>query len=128
MARRAEDGVAHCARYDLAGTSGPNSARDSEDDSRFDELAAATPAVAIRVKKPVANAVAKKAAAPKTKINPAVGHAIASAREAKGLPQKDLATAINEPVSVVVSYKSSRAVPTAQDISKLQKVLGIKLV
>eukprot|EP00002_Diphylleia_rotans_P040849 TRINITY_DN97_c0_g1_i2.p1 TRINITY_DN97_c0_g1~~TRINITY_DN97_c0_g1_i2.p1 ORF type:complete len:132 (+),score=34.72 TRINITY_DN97_c0_g1_i2:62-457(+) len=49
------------------------------------------------------------------------------ARQAKGMTQKELATAINEPANVVNEYEAAKAIPNSQIISKLERVLGAKL-
>lgn len=53
--------------------------------------------------------------------------AIAQARQAKKLTQKQLAQAINEPAQVIQTYENGKAVPNGQTIAKLDKALGIKL-
>eukprot|EP00001_Collodictyon_triciliatum_P181632 32418_6 len=49
------------------------------------------------------------------------------ARQAKGMTQKELATAINEPASTVNTYEAGKAIPNSQIISKMERVLGVKL-
>jgi ribosome-binding protein aMBF1 (putative translation factor) len=49
------------------------------------------------------------------------------ARMAKGLTQKDLATAINEKPQVVGEYETGKAIPNPAIISKLERKLGVKL-
>ena len=46
---------------------------------------------------------------------------------AKGMTQKDLATAINEKPQVVGEYETGKAIPNPQIISKLERKLGVKL-
>jgi putative transcription factor len=53
--------------------------------------------------------------------------ALQQARAAKGMTQKDLATAICEKPSVITDYESGRAIPNGQIITKLNRVLGAKL-
>ena len=45
----------------------------------------------------------------------------------KGLSQKDVAQKINEKPSVIQDYESSKAIPSAQILAKLERVLGVKL-
>jgi putative transcription factor len=53
--------------------------------------------------------------------------AIAQARQAKKMTQKQLAQAINEPAQTIQTYENGKAVPNGQTIAKLDKALGIKL-
>lgn len=53
--------------------------------------------------------------------------ALARARQAKGMTQKALATAINEKPQIIAEYESGRAIPNGQIISKLQRALGVQL-
>jgi len=53
--------------------------------------------------------------------------AIAQARQAKKMTQKQLAQAVNEPAQVIQTYENGKAVPNGQTIAKLDKALGIKL-
>ena len=53
--------------------------------------------------------------------------AIQQARMEKGLSQKDCAQKINEKPSVLQDYESGKAIPNAQILSKLERVLGVKL-
>jgi len=45
----------------------------------------------------------------------------------KNLSQKDCAQKINEKPSVLQDYESGKAIPNAQILSKLERVLGVKL-
>lgn len=53
--------------------------------------------------------------------------ALQQARAAKTWKQKELATAISEPASLVGDWEAGRAVPTPAVISKLERALGVKL-
>lgn len=53
--------------------------------------------------------------------------AIQQARTEKGLSQKDCAQKINEKPSVLQDYESGKAIPNTQILSKLERVLGVKL-
>eukprot|EP01111_Echinosteliopsis_oligospora_P007870 TRINITY_DN231_c0_g1_i1.p1 TRINITY_DN231_c0_g1~~TRINITY_DN231_c0_g1_i1.p1 ORF type:complete len:139 (-),score=54.85 TRINITY_DN231_c0_g1_i1:45-461(-) len=61
------------------------------------------------------------------KIDRAVSAAIQSARNKKELNQKELANAINEPVATVVAYESGKAAPDQRILTKMERVLGVKL-
>jgi putative transcription factor len=61
------------------------------------------------------------------KVDKSLSKAIMQARTAKGLTQKDLATAINEKPQVVAEYESGKAIPNPQIILKLERKLGTKL-
>ncbi|KZT03534.1 ylMBF1 [Laetiporus sulphureus 93-53] len=65
--------------------------------------------------------------APPPKILPSVGKAIQIARMEKQLAQKDLAQKVNEKPSVIADYEAGRAIPNPQILSKLERVLGVKL-
>ncbi|KXN70031.1 endothelial differentiation-related factor 1 [Conidiobolus coronatus NRRL 28638] len=67
-----------------------------------------------------------EAVAPPT-VSLSVGQAIMKARQAQGLSQKDLAQKINEKPNIINDYEASRGVPNQQVLSKLQRVLNIKL-
>ena len=43
------------------------------------------------------------------------------------MTQKDLAVRINEKPSVIQEYESGKAIPHAQILSKMERVLGVKL-
>ncbi|KAF9646851.1 ylMBF1 [Thelephora ganbajun] len=65
--------------------------------------------------------------APPPKVPASVGKAIQQARMERGLSQKDCAQKINEKPSVLQDYESGKAIPNAQILSKLERVLGVKL-
>ncbi|KZT56505.1 MBF1-domain-containing protein [Calocera cornea HHB12733] len=67
--------------------------------------------------------------APPPKVSPSVGRAIMDARAAVTPPlsQKDLAQKINEKPSVIADYESGRAVPNAQILGKMERILKVKL-
>ena len=50
-----------------------------------------------------------------------------TARMEKQLSQKDVAQKINEKPSVLQDYEAGRAIPNAQILAKLERVLGVKL-
>ena len=56
-----------------------------------------------------------------------VGRLIQQGRQAKGMNQKDLATKICEKQNVVNDYEAGKAIPNQQIMTKLERVLGIKL-
>jgi putative transcription factor len=60
-------------------------------------------------------------------VDKALSKAIAQARMAKKMTQKDLATGINEKPQVVAEYEAGKAIPNPQIITKLEKHLGCKL-
>lgn len=43
------------------------------------------------------------------------------------MTQKDLAVRINEKPSVIQEYESGKAIPHAQILSKMERILGVKL-
>jgi putative transcription factor len=53
--------------------------------------------------------------------------AIQDARMELKLSQKDVAQKINEKPSVLQDYESSKAIPNAQILGKLERALGVKL-
>ena len=61
------------------------------------------------------------------KVNRKLSTTIATARTAKGMKQKDLATKINVLPALIQKYENGQAIPEQQVINKLQRVLGIKL-
>lgn len=65
--------------------------------------------------------------APPSRVAPSVGKAIGQTRQAKGLTQKDLAVRINEKPSVIQEYESGKAIPSAQILAKMERILGVKL-
>lgn len=56
-----------------------------------------------------------------------VGKIIQQGRQGKGLTQKDLATKICEKQQVVNDYEAGRGIPNNLILSKMERVLGIKL-
>ncbi|TRY72474.1 hypothetical protein TCAL_00989 [Tigriopus californicus] len=56
-----------------------------------------------------------------------VGKLIQKGRQAKNLTQKDLATKINEKPQVVIEFESSKALPNAAILAKMERILDIKL-
>lgn len=62
-----------------------------------------------------------------SKVDKNLSKAIQQARMAKKMTQKDLATKINEKPQVVGEYESGKAIPNGQIISKMERILGVKL-
>jgi len=56
-----------------------------------------------------------------------VGRLIQQGRQNKNMTQKDLATKINEKPQVINDYEAGRAVPNQQILTKIERVLGMKL-
>ncbi|GFU76718.1 endothelial differentiation-related factor 1 homolog [Trichonephila clavipes] len=56
-----------------------------------------------------------------------VGRLIQQGRSSKNLTQKDLATRINEKQQVINDYEAGRAVPNQNVLSKIERVIGMKL-
>ncbi|KAF8773758.1 endothelial differentiation-related factor 1-like [Argiope bruennichi] len=56
-----------------------------------------------------------------------VGRLIQQGRQNKGLTQKDLATRINEKPQVINDYEAGRAVPNQQILTKIERVIGLRL-
>jgi len=56
-----------------------------------------------------------------------VGKLIMQGRMAKEMTQKDLATKINEKPQVINDYEAGRAIPNNQILSKVERVIGIRL-
>ena len=52
---------------------------------------------------------------------------IQQGRSKMKMSQKQLAAKINEPVSVISSYESGKAIPSKKVLHKIQNALGIKL-
>lgn len=52
---------------------------------------------------------------------------IQNARMAKKMSQADLAKQINEKPNIIQAYENGKAVPNAQILQKLRRVLGVKL-
>lgn len=65
--------------------------------------------------------------APPPKVSMDVARAIQKARQAKGLSQKELGTAVNEKPQVIGEYEAGRAIPNQQLLGKLERKLGVKL-
>jgi putative transcription factor len=61
------------------------------------------------------------------KVGLDVGRLIQQGRQAKGMTQKELATKINEKPQVVNDYEAGRAIPNQQVLSKVERVIGLKL-
>jgi len=61
------------------------------------------------------------------KVDKKLSVAIQQARMAKKMTQKDLATKINEKPQIVGEYENGKAIPNGQIISKMERVLGVKL-
>jgi ribosome-binding protein aMBF1 (putative translation factor) len=53
--------------------------------------------------------------------------ALAQARAAKGLSQKDFAQKLNIPATVIQDYESGKAIPNNGLIAKMERALGAKL-
>ncbi|XP_037927414.1 endothelial differentiation-related factor 1-like [Teleopsis dalmanni] len=53
---------------------------------------------------------------------------IVKGREAKGISQKELAAKIYERLQVVVEYETGKAIPDSKILSKIEKVIEIKLL
>jgi putative transcription factor len=60
-------------------------------------------------------------------VSQSLSKAIAQARLAKKMTQKDLATAINEKPQIIQEYESGKAIPNPQILNKLDRALGIHL-
>jgi len=60
-------------------------------------------------------------------VDLSVGKAIQKGRQQKELTQKELATKINEKPQVVVEFEQGKALPNQAILSKMERVLGIKL-
>ncbi|KAG5519082.1 hypothetical protein PMAC_002168 [Pneumocystis sp. 'macacae'] len=56
-----------------------------------------------------------------------IGIIISKIRQEKNIKQSELAQKINEKVSVINEYESGKAIPNQAILSKLEKVLGVKL-
>jgi len=56
-----------------------------------------------------------------------VGKIIQQGRLAKQMTQKDLATKINEKPQVINDYEAGRAIPNNQILSKVERIIGLKL-
>ena len=53
--------------------------------------------------------------------------AIQQARNARKMTQKQLATQMNLPVSIIMNYENGKAIPNNRFIANLERVLGAKL-
>ena len=60
-------------------------------------------------------------------VSLSVGRLIMQGRTDKGMTQKELATKVNEKPQVVNDYEAGRAIPNNQILSKIERVIGIKL-
>merc|ERR1712141_657189 len=56
-----------------------------------------------------------------------LGKTIMKGRNDKGMTQKELATKINEKPQVINDYEAGRAIPNNQILSKIERIIGIKL-
>lgn len=61
------------------------------------------------------------------KVDKNLSKAIQQARMAKKMTQKDLATKCNEKPQVIGEYENGKAIPNGQIISKMERILGVKL-
>lgn len=61
------------------------------------------------------------------KIDKSISQNIQNARAAQNLTRKELAQKMNQPVSVIAEYENGKAIPNANLINKLEKVLKTKL-
>ena len=61
------------------------------------------------------------------KVSRQLQTAISQARTAKGMTQKQLATALNVKVNMIADYEAGRAIPNPQFIVKIERKLGCKL-
>ncbi|MBD53435.1 MAG: hypothetical protein CL450_09155 [Acidimicrobiaceae bacterium] len=61
------------------------------------------------------------------KVGKGLQTAIALARTAKGMTQKQLATALNVKTSMVADYEAGRAIPNPQFLIRIERKLGCKL-
>ncbi len=60
-------------------------------------------------------------------VDLSVGKLIQQGRQAKNLTQKDLATKICEKPQIVTEYEQGKAIPNQTILSKMERVLEIKL-
>lgn len=60
-------------------------------------------------------------------VDKELSKAIAAARLAKKMTQKELATAINERPQIIQEYEAGKAIPNPQILNKLDRALGIHL-
>jgi putative transcription factor len=61
------------------------------------------------------------------KVNTEVKKAIMQGRLAKKLTQAQLAQQINEKPQIIQEYESGKAIPDQKILSKLERILGVKL-
>jgi ribosome-binding protein aMBF1 (putative translation factor) len=61
------------------------------------------------------------------KVSIDVSKAIQQGRLDKKLSQKDLGAKINERPNIIGDYESGKAIPNQQVLSKMERILGIKL-
>ena len=61
------------------------------------------------------------------RVGDAVKKAIMQGRLAKKLTQAQLAQQINEKPQIIQEYESGKAIPNQQVLSKLERILGVKL-
>ncbi|XP_071801823.1 endothelial differentiation-related factor 1-like [Asterias amurensis] len=61
------------------------------------------------------------------KVSLQLGQLIQKGRVQKELTQKELATRINEKPQVINDYEAGRAIPNQQIISKIERIIGMKL-
>jgi len=61
------------------------------------------------------------------KVSPTLAKAIQAARLEKKLTQVQLAQQINEPPKVVQEYENQKAIPNPQVLTKMSRVLGVRL-
>ncbi len=61
------------------------------------------------------------------KVTLVLGQLIQKGRVQKELTQKKLATRINEKPQVINDYEAGRAIPNQQIISKIERIIGMKL-
>ncbi len=62
------------------------------------------------------------------KVKNSTSMAIQKARQAKKMTQKDLAILLNIQACVISEYESGNATPNRQILSKISKVLGVKII
>lgn len=62
------------------------------------------------------------------KVNLSVGKAIQKARMEKKLTQKELAMKLMVKTNVITDYENGKAIPDNKLLSKMQRLLGVKLI
>jgi len=60
-------------------------------------------------------------------VDHAVSQLIQQGRQAKGWTQKELATKMNEKPEIIKDYESGKAIPNQQVLSKMERMIGMKL-